>query len=148
ERISKPGPNLVLAFLLSRVAGESNRALGGGFGGSDWPGAEAPPEAAGATAVAGVPTSGDAVPAGPSPDEPGRGAREPGATGPDTPAAGCALPTWALSCWTIASSWRMRASSASVFVSGTRGAPASGAGGAGKGSCGGVGGGDVGRGGA
>src|SRR5437016_744035 len=60
--VSKPGPNLTLARMLSRVAGELNRADAGGFGGSDWPGAAAPPAAEGAVAVAAVPVSGAAVP--------------------------------------------------------------------------------------
>ncbi len=43
------------------------RGDGGGFGGSDWPGAPAPPVRDGATVVAGVPVSGVAGPRGSGP---------------------------------------------------------------------------------
>src|SRR5215831_19156199 len=74
ERISNPGPNLVVALTLSRVAGSLNRAMGGGLGGIDWPGPAAAPIAEGATTSAGVPPS--TAPGGangdpPAPVEPG-----------------------------------------------------------------------------
>src|SRR4051794_41841033 len=85
-RISKPGPNLTFPLRLSRVAGELNRAEGAGFGGSDWPGAAAPPDADGAAVGAGGPPSRLAGPplAGP----PAVPSPAPGAGPPPGPAPG------------------------------------------------------------
>ena len=102
DRISNPGPNLTLPGRLSRVAGTSNRAEAGGFGGSDWPGAAGPPEADGVAAVAGVPTSAPPVPSAPAP--------VPAGDGPP-PAPGGFASSWLASRLTVASSWRIRSSS-------------------------------------
>src|SRR5437660_2846421 len=100
-RHSKPGPNFEFILMLSGVAGMSKRVDGGGFGGSDWPGAAAAPIPDGAAVVAGVPVSGEAVSAA----APGEGA----VAAP--PVAGAILAIWVERVLTIASSCRTRASS-------------------------------------
>ena len=98
---------------LRRLAFERRRRVepgrGGGFGGSDWPGAPTPPDWEGAFAF------------------PGDGVA--GASGP--PAAGLVEICWTCpeSWLTIVSSWRIRASRASLDVSTGAATPGGGAGG-------------------